>query len=213
MSYPILSNEFQNLTLCMGISMRRTAVEEDGDGKGEEEGRGELQSRSLTWGARVMFKRQFWHPADPGPTFFNRRRRFNSLPSRAGGTTLLGSLCPPPEGLPRLLLTDRTKLAFPVSPKHWNCTNTLRILETATRLLYAIYRIESYALLKRWLSRDGFQVNTRRINDKFTRLCSPPRGEFNVDLYIAIAVYQFYYQFFSRRGPKYSTINVYILLR
>lgn len=128
---------FQSLTFCMGISMRRASVGKgQGGGRGGEtgvarEGKGELQSRSLTWGARVMFKRQFWHPADPlSPTFFNRRRRRRRRCTHppAGGTTLLESLCPPFEGLPRLLLTDRTKLASPVSPKprHWNCTNTLR---------------------------------------------------------------------------------------
>lgn len=57
--------------LCMGISMRWASSRGAGQAVG---GRGGLQSRSLTWGARVMFKRQFWHPADPAPTFFNRRR-------------------------------------------------------------------------------------------------------------------------------------------
>ncbi|EZA60262.1 hypothetical protein X777_13351 [Ooceraea biroi] len=62
-----------------------------------------------------MFKRQFWHPADPGPTFFNHRRRISPTP--------------------RLLLTDRTKLASPVPPKprHWNCTNTLPTVRSFCR--------------------------------------------------------------------------------
>lgn len=140
-------------------------------------------------------------------------------PPGAGGTTLLGSLCPPsplppPEGLPRLLLTDRTKLAFPVSPKHWNCTNTLRILETATRLLYAIYGIESYALLKRWLSRDGFQVNTQRINNKFTRLCSHPRGARRGFIYISRSQFINFiinFFFFEKRAKVYFCINIYII--
>lgn len=169
---------------------------------GVKEGRGELQSRSLTWGARVMFKRQFWHPADPGPTFFNRRRRFNSHPPGPAVPPFWDPYSPPPpEGLRRLLLTDRTKLAFPVPPKHWNCTNTLRIL--ATRLLYAIYRIGSYAcrivVETMGLSRDGFQVNTQRINNKFTRSCVRSRGELDVDLYIAIVVYQFCINFSEKR--------------
>lgn len=126
MPYPILSNEFQSSDALHGDFDEAGQPRQEGEAgaRGVEGGgngrKGELQSRSLTWGARVMFKRQFWHPADPGPTFFNHRRRRRISHPPAGGTTLLGSLCPP-EGLPRLLLTDRTKLASPVPPKsrHW----------------------------------------------------------------------------------------------
>lgn len=82
-------------------------MEEDGEGKGEEEGRGELQSRNLTWGARVMFKRQFWHPADPGPTFFNRRRRFNSYPPGPAVPPFWDPYVPPPPRGVALPATDR----------------------------------------------------------------------------------------------------------
>lgn len=122
-------------------------------------GKGELQSRSLTWGARVMFKRQFWHPADPGSHLLQP-----PPPSCRGAPTPSGRryhpfgilMSPFRGGLPRLLLTDRTKLASPVPPKpgHWNCTQYIagfwRRRCRAMRLLRAIYRIELYALLKRW---------------------------------------------------------------
>lgn len=90
-------------------------------------GKGELQSRSLTWGARVMFKRQFWHPADPGPHLL-QPPPWCSHPLRPAVPPFWDPYVPLSRGLPRLLLTDRAKLASPVPPKpgHWNCTNTLR---------------------------------------------------------------------------------------
>jgi len=144
----------------MGISTRWASREKRTERRGERGGVrrswGELQSRSLTWGARVMFKRQFWHPADPGPHLLQPRRRRSTLTLRPAVPPFCDPYVPLPRGLPRLLLTDRTKLASPVPPKprHWNCTNTLRDSGdggVAPCGCFAIYKIELYALLKRWL--------------------------------------------------------------
>lgn len=76
------------LCMCVRISMRWAS--RGAEHKGSRGG--ELQSRSLTWGARVMFKRQFWHPADLAPP---SSTAVALPPTRADGTTLSGSLCPP----------------------------------------------------------------------------------------------------------------------
>ncbi|KYN01280.1 hypothetical protein ALC62_07899 [Cyphomyrmex costatus] len=125
----------------MGISMRWASREKRtewrggggggggggrGGGAGVRRSWGELQSRSLTWGARVMFKRQFWHPADPGPHLLQPRRRRDTPTLRSAVPPFCDPYVPLSRGLLRLLLTDRTKLASPVPPKPRNCTNTLR---------------------------------------------------------------------------------------
>ncbi|KAL0131686.1 hypothetical protein PUN28_002911 [Cardiocondyla obscurior] len=79
-----------------------------------------------------MFKRQFWHPADLGAPPSSTVVVRAPPPLWSAVPPFWDPYVPPSPslrgGLPRLLLTDRTKLASPVPPKprHWNCTNTLR---------------------------------------------------------------------------------------
>jgi len=91
--YPILSNEFQSSDVLHGDfdeadQPRRRKGEAVGNGNGWE---GELQSHSLTWGVRAScLSGNFGILQTRAPPSSTA-----TVVSPAGGTTLLGSLCPP----------------------------------------------------------------------------------------------------------------------
>ena len=82
MPYPILSNEFKGPRVCMGLSMRQPS---EATSLARSPG---WETCSLTWDARVMFKRQFCLSPSSSLPFYH------CLSSRLGPALLL-PLAPP----------------------------------------------------------------------------------------------------------------------
>lgn len=70
--------------------------------------RGELQSRSLTWGVRAScLSGNFGILQTPGPTFFNRRRRRRGVPTLRPAVPPFCDPYVPPSGRVASPATDR----------------------------------------------------------------------------------------------------------